>query len=85
MTRREIERRARGLIAAQLLSNPFKITDASEFARDLGANEQDMADVRLGLEAEFGIKISLKELAFAETVGTAIDLVETKLENRRAA
>lgn len=83
MTRREIESRARMTIARTLICNPSRVIDSAEFTM-LGADDRDMAEVKAAIEAEFGIKITLRELAFSETVGTLIDLVETKLENRRA-
>lgn len=85
MIRRDIERGAKLVIGQELLFNPQKITDNSEFARDLQADRLDMRDVRAALEQRFGIKITEREMGFCQTVGTAIDLIETKLENRRAA
>lgn len=81
MSRADVARRARLLIARELLTSPARLTDATEF-RALGADDKDMAVVRTAAEAEFGIKITLRELAFCETVGTLSDLIETKLENR---
>jgi acyl carrier protein len=85
LSRSDISRRARIVIGRELLFNFTRITDDSEFARDLGANAQDMVDVRHALEGEFGVRFTDQEVAFAKTVGTAIDLIETKLENRGLA
>jgi len=81
MTRRDIEQRARMVIAQTLICHPSRAIDSAEF-KMLGADDGDMAEVKLAVEAEFGIRITLRELAFSQTVGTLIDLVETKLENR---
>lgn len=82
MTRDDISRRARMVIGQELICNWTKISDASEFTRDLGADSLDMVSLPRALEDEFGIILTDDEVGFCQTVGTAIDLIETKLENR---
>lgn len=83
-TRQRIAHRARLVVARELIVNPHRIVESSEFRADLEADSLDMAQLWRAIEAEFGIRISDDEAAFCQTVGTAIDLIETKLENRRA-
>jgi acyl carrier protein len=82
MSRRETTSHLRFLLIAQLGCPPARIRDDAEFRRDLGADSLDLAEIPALIEEEFGIILSDDEVAFCETVGTAIDLIETKLENR---
>lgn len=84
MTRTEIVRRARLVIARELVLDMRKVSEAAEFVKDLGADSLDMVALPRAIEEEFGILLSDEEVAFAQTVGTALDLIETKIENRRA-
>lgn len=85
MTRAEITRRARMIIVQELGCDPARVRDTAEFRRDLKADSLDMVTVPSAIEDEFGIRLSDAEVAFCETVGTAIDLIETKLQNRGIA
>jgi acyl carrier protein len=80
MSRPEIERRARLVIARELSVHPARIREDAEFRRDLAADSLDMVQLPAALEEEFGIAISDDEVEFATTVGTAIDIIEAKLE-----
>ncbi|HVM38317.1 MAG TPA: acyl carrier protein [Sphingomicrobium sp.] len=96
MRREEIARRVRTVLVRELRCPGSRVTENAEFVADLGAMPApglppagrqggilDKLAVMMALEDEFGIKLTDREVAFCETVGTAIDLVETKLENRR--
>jgi acyl carrier protein len=85
VSRRDIERRARLVIVLELACDPAKVMDRADFRKDLGADSLDMARLPRALEDEFGIRLTDHEVAFCETVGTALDLIETKIENRRVA
>jgi acyl carrier protein len=78
----ETSRRARVVIARTLAVPMTRLTDAADFRGDLGADSLDLVDVPHALEEEFGIRFSDDEVEFCQTVGTAIDLIKTKLENR---
>jgi acyl carrier protein len=82
MTDVEIGRRARIVIARELACPIKRLADGADFRRDLGADSLDLINVPHALEEEFGVRFSDDEVAFTQTVGTAIDLVRTKLENR---
>lgn len=75
-------RRARTVIARELSASVARCHDDASW-RDLGADSLDMVTIPAALENEFGIRLGDAEVEFCQTVGTAIDLVETKLENRR--
>lgn len=82
MTRDAIARQARLIIARELCILVGTVREAADFRADLGADSLDMVTLPRALEEEFGVRFSDREVEFCQTVGTAIDLVETKLENR---
>lgn len=84
MNRDSIDRRARIVIARELIQPLRRVTDGATFRGDLGADSLDMVQLPRAIEDEFGIILSDDEVTFCQTVGTAIDLIETKLENRSA-
>lgn len=79
--RRQIERRARLAIARVLRVHPSQLTDNAEFAADLGADSLHSVEITQALEEEFGLEISDDQADFCRTVGTAIDLIEARLED----
>lgn len=83
MTRSEIRYQVRSTIVTELRCPIARVVDNAEFEADLGASTLDKISIVCGLENAFGIKLSDGEAAFCKTVGTAIDLVETKVENRQ--
>ena len=80
MIRREIEQRARMVISTELCVTPSRIRETSDFKGDLGADSLDMVKLVAALEDEFKVCVSDDEAAFCQTVGTALDLIENKLE-----
>lgn len=82
MNRAEVSRRVRALLMEELRCSPQKVREEAELGPDLGAGSLDKITISCRLENEFGIKLSDDECAFAQTVGTLIDLVETKVENK---
>lgn len=82
MTGVEVARRVRVTIAIALSVRMRDLADNVEFRRDLGADSLDLVTLPMALEEEFGIRFSDDEVEFTQTVGTAVDLVRSKLENR---
>lgn len=76
-----IGRRARVVIARELGCPLPRLTDAADFRRDLGADSLDLENVPRALEDEFDIVLTDDEVEFCQTVGTAIDVIRSKLEN----
>lgn len=79
--RDEIAYRARLIVAEALNVSPTRINDDAEFAADLGADSLDLVEIPAALEEAFGIVLTDDEVAFCKTFGTAIDVIEAKLEN----
>lgn len=82
MTRSDIRYRVRSIIVSELRCPIARVGENAEFAADLGATGLDKISIVCGLENAFWIRLSDDEVTFCKTVGTAIDLVETKLENK---
>jgi acyl carrier protein len=88
MNRQQISARLRVLLILELgitATHARHLKEDTEFAKDLGADSLDMVQLPAAIENEFEIRISEAEAEFCETVGTAIDLIESKLENKRRA
>lgn len=81
MTGVETARRVRVVIARELACPLSRLTDGADFRRDLGADSLDLVNVPRALEDEFGISLTDGEVEFCQTVGTAIDVIRSKLEN----
>lgn len=82
MSRRLIEQRARLVVARELCVTPAKITDQADFRDQLGADSLDLVTLTSALEEEFKIQVTDDDAEFCETFGTAVDLIEAKLEQR---
>lgn len=82
MTEVEVSRRAKVAIARMLAVPVTRLHDNAEFRRDLGCDSLDLIAVPAALEEEFGVILSDDEVEFTQTVGTAVDLIRTKLENK---
>lgn len=82
MTDVEIGRRVRIVIGRELACPIKRLGDNCDFRRDLGADSLDLVAIPQALEEEFGVRFTDDEVEFTQTIGTAIDLVRTKLENR---
>lgn len=80
MNRRDIEQRARIVLARELHVELAKVRDEADLREDLGADSLDMVHLTASLEDEFGVQVSDDEAEFCQTVGTAIDLIEAKVE-----
>lgn len=85
MTDVEIGRRVRVVIARELACPLRRLADDAEFRRDLGADSLDLVNIPHALEEEFGVRFSDDEVEFTKTVGTSIDIIRTKLENKAVA
>jgi acyl carrier protein len=71
----DIPPRVMNAVAAKLKLASAKVTAASDFRRDLKADNLDMVEIMLALEAEFGIVIPDKDADTVKTVADAIALV----------
>lgn len=69
------------VIAKYANYDPEKISEDMSFSDDLGVDSLDMVDIISALEDEFKIEITDDDLAAGiDTVGNAVELLKTKLE-----
>lgn len=60
------------------------ITDSTNFIKDMDINSINMIDIVLDVETEFNIEIDDASMEKMITVGSAIDIIIQKIENRSA-
>jgi acyl carrier protein len=77
----DVGRRVRVTIARELACPLSRLSDGADFRRDLGADSLDLVGIPHALEDEFGVSLTDGEVEFCQTVGTAIDVIRSKLEN----
>ena len=66
------------LLAEQLNINVEKITENSKVIDDLGADSLDVVEMLMTLEDEFGIAIPDDEAVKLKTVGSIVELIDSK-------
>ena len=71
-----VEERVIDIVADQLGVEKEKITPASNFVNDLGADSLDTVELVMELEEEFDIDIPEESADKIQTVGEAIDHIE---------
>lgn len=80
VTRDEIARRARLVIARELGVHSARVRDDSDFRDDLGCDSLDMVELPRVLEDEFKVELTDDEVSFCQTFGTAVDVIAAKVE-----
>lgn len=76
---------ARELIADHLAVGVAAVRDDARFAEDLGADSLDMIELAMRFEEAFDIHIPDDETAACKTVRDALDLLESKGLELKAA
>lgn len=82
MTRAGVFAQMRTVICTQLACSAARVTDSADFRTDLKADSLDQVQLVAAFEERFDVVISDDEAAFAETVGTAVDIIHGKLERK---
>jgi acyl carrier protein len=76
---------AKALIADHLAVGLDAVRDDASFATDLGADSLDMIELAMRFEEELDIAIDDNESEACETVRDALDLLSSKIVERKAA
>jgi acyl carrier protein len=76
---------AKALIADHLAVRLDAVRDDASFASDLGADSLDMIELAMRFEEELDIAIDDNESEACETVRDALDLLSSKIVERKAA
>ena len=74
-----VEERVIKIVASQLGVDREKITRATDFVKDLGADSLDQVELVMELEEEFGIDIPDDAADNIQNVGQVIDYIEKHL------
>lgn len=72
-----IEEQVIGVVAEQLAVDKDKITRETSFVNDLGADSLDTVELIMELEEEFDLMIPESAAEQIQTVGQAIDFIES--------
>ena len=79
-----VRERVLRLVAEGLGADPTKVTDASAFVEDLGADSLDVVELVMSLEEEFEVKIPDAEAEKIKTVGQLLDWLMRHLPAERS-
>ena len=74
-----IEERVIKIVCDQMGASADKVTPESSFINDLGADSLDTVELVMELEDEFEISIPDEDAEKIQTVGNAIEYIESKL------
>lgn len=74
-----IEDRVIKITCDQMGTTPDKVTRATSFVNDLGADSLDTVELVMSFEDEFEISIPDEDAEKIQTVGDAIDYVKAKV------
>ncbi|MGR4001201.1 MAG: acyl carrier protein [Alphaproteobacteria bacterium] len=73
----DVEHKVKQIITKHLGIEESKITDASSFVEDLGADSLDTVEIVMAFEEEFGVEIPDEVAEKIATVKDAVDFVKS--------
>ena len=79
MSNSEIENKVKQAIVDKLGVEESKVTPEASFINDLGADSLDTVELVMKFEEEFEIKIPDEDAEKIQTVGNAIEYINSKL------
>ena len=78
----ELESKVRKIIADRLQVDEASVTTTASFVEDLGADSLDLVELVMAFEEEFKLEIPDQDAETMKTVGTAIDYLKKKLNEK---
>lgn len=72
-------RRVRTLVAETLGVEEDEVVPEASFEDDLNVDHQELLDLIVAIEEEFGVKVDDAEMGDLETVGDLVEYLEDKL------
>ena len=79
MSNPSIEERVVKIVCDQMGTTADKVTKATSFINDLGADSLDTVELVMEFEDEFEISIPDEDAEKIQTVGAAVDYISSKL------
>jgi len=70
----------RDIIVDQLDVDPDEVTENAKFKEDLDADSLDLVELIMSFEEEFGGEISDEDAQRIETVGQAVEYIQSNME-----
>ena len=74
----DTEARVKEIIVEQLGVDPTEVIPDASFVNDLGADSLDTVELVMAFEEEFGLEIPDEDAEKIQTVGNAIEYINTK-------
>ncbi|MFH1352299.1 MAG: acyl carrier protein [bacterium] len=81
MAELSVEEKIKAIVAERLRVDVSKILPNANFVNDLGADSLDQVELVMALEDEFGLEIADEEAQKLDTVGKAIEYVNSKVSS----
>ena len=78
MTNPSIDERVIRIVCNQMGTTPDKVTKETSFVNDLGADSLDTVELVMEFEDEFEISIPDEDAEKIQTVGAAIDYIQSR-------
>lgn len=78
----DLESKVRKIIADRLQVDEASVTTTASFVEDLGADSLDLVELVMAFEEEFKLEIPDQDAETMKTVGTAIDYLKKKLNEK---
>jgi len=75
-----IEDRVKGIVVELLGVEEDKVVTAASFREDLEADSLDLVELIMAFEEEFGGEISDEDAQKIETVGQAVEYIQSNME-----
>ena len=78
MSEQTVEDRVKRIVCNQMGTAPEKVTPETSFVNDLGADSLDTVELVMELEEEFGLTIPDEDAQNIQTVGDAVNYINSK-------
>ena len=82
-TRAQLDLLLRTVVSDVIGTEPDELDDATSLVTDFGVDSLELMEIGSRLETALGLRIAVRDLTAADTLGQAVDLLETRLTGPR--